>query len=63
MKDETPYIETEILLALMNEDIERLEKLIKAMLPGELYRFACQVSGLSKVLLDASRGIYPTDND
>ena len=33
---ETPYVGTEALLALLNEDEDTLQSLLRAMLPGEL---------------------------
>jgi hypothetical protein len=34
--NETPYMETEALLALLNVDLERCQEILDQMLPGEL---------------------------
>lgn len=36
MASETPYVETEALLAVMNDDEGRLAELLGGMFPGEL---------------------------
>jgi hypothetical protein len=50
--NETPYVETEALLALLNNDFERCEELLSKMLPGELFRLA----GLAQMLSDRALG-------
>ena len=47
---ETPYAETEILLAYMDEDDARLDALIREMLNSELTRFRQQVEALAWAL-------------
>lgn len=51
MSFETPYVETEALLAFMNEDSDRVQELIKEMLPGELDRFQGQLIDLAYLVL------------
>lgn len=39
----TPFVETEILLAVLDEDVDRAKDLLRGMLPGELRRFQLQL--------------------
>lgn len=47
---ETPYVETEALLAVMNGDWERAEELVGGMHLGELRKFDDQVLGLRELI-------------
>lgn len=49
-KPMTPYTETEALLAVMNDDTERLEALLDDMLPGEISALHEQVLTLDAAL-------------
>lgn len=49
-KPETPYTETEALLAVMNEDDERLKSVLDGLLPGEIRELYQQVGKLSTEL-------------
>lgn len=52
---ETPYAETEVLLAVMNNDIETAMKILSDFSPTELYTFANQLTEL-KYLVNRYRG-------
>lgn len=54
---ETPYVETEALLAAMNGDIDRCETLLAAFLPGELYAFERQVELLDDLIGRRTRAL------
>jgi hypothetical protein len=47
---ETPYIETEMLLAVMNDDTTRLLNLLQGMSPTEIRIFLDQVRSLEQWL-------------
>lgn len=47
---ETPYTETEALLAVMNDDWDRCVELLAGMLPGELRRFEDQAYRLHQLI-------------
>jgi hypothetical protein len=47
---ETPYTETEALLAVMNGDQGRLEELTRSLLDGELAELRDQVDALRRAL-------------
>jgi hypothetical protein len=56
-RSETPYVETEALLAVMNEDDERLQSLLDGMYRRELSEFAAQAQKLHEAIQRAwSRG-------
>lgn len=50
MANETPYIETELLLAVMNDDEDRAVSLLGEMLPGERQELARQCDQTAKLL-------------
>ncbi len=52
---ETPYAETEALLAVMNGDPERAEKILDGFLPNELITFDDQVTFLADLLARVER--------
>lgn len=54
---ETPYVETEALLAAMNGDIDRCETLLAGLLPGELYAFERQVELLDDLIGRRTRAL------
>ena len=54
---ETPYVETEALLAAMNSDIDRTESLLAGMLPNELRAFERQVELLSDLIARRTRAL------
>jgi hypothetical protein len=47
---ETPYIETETLLAVMNDDRERLDALVAELKPGEVKDLYRHTTALQNVL-------------
>lgn len=49
-RPETPYMETEALLAVMNEDHQRLKSLLNDMHPGEVQELYEQVGKLGSAL-------------
>lgn len=49
---QTPYAETEALLAVMSEDSDRARTLLDDMLPGERRTFARQVGALANMLAE-----------
>jgi hypothetical protein len=54
---ETPYVETEALLAVMNQDFGRMQELLDGMTRGELREFGDQVAELHGAVVRAwSRG-------
>jgi hypothetical protein len=54
-RNETPYTETEALLAVLNDDSDRLAELLDEMLPNELAALRDQAGKLS---LAASTSLY-----
>ena len=52
---ETPYTETEALLAVMNDDWDRCVELLAGMLPGELIRFEEQAYRLHQLISSYGR--------
>jgi hypothetical protein len=42
-RSRTPFIETEVLLAVLEEDVDRAKELLRGMLPGELWTFTQQL--------------------
>ena len=44
MSSRTPYVETEFLLAVMEENEEEIDRLVSDMLPGERKRLYRQLS-------------------
>jgi len=57
---ETPYVETEALLAAMNSDIDRTESLLAGMLPNELRAFERQVELLVDLISRRTRALAVT---
>lgn len=55
MAEQTPYVETEALLAVMNEDDGRAEELLGEMHEGELVTFARQLHELGLMVANATR--------
>lgn len=51
---ETPYLETEILLAVLQHDMDKAEAMIREMLPGERGIFGRQVGALQRLLMRVS---------
>lgn len=60
-KNETPYTETEVLLAIMNDDIEKTDRLLRDMLPYELTSFLRSANKLVFYITNAINGKYPLD--
>ena len=60
MADQTPFTETEVLLAVMNDDYDRALKLRDAMLDNERRTFTMQADRLARFmrtgLLEPERG-------
>lgn len=52
---ESPYVETEALLAAMNGDHERAEEILAGFLPGELRTFDDQVTLLRDLIARVQR--------
>lgn len=52
---ETPYVETEALLAAMNGDHDRAEAILADFLPGELRKFDDQVTLLGDLIARVQR--------
>lgn len=50
---QTPFIETEALLAVMDDDEDRSRELLATMLPNELARFERQVDRLGELVVEA----------
>jgi len=56
---ETPYTETEVLLAVMNSDGERAAELLKSMTLTELETLESQVGILESMVFRAANNLHP----
>lgn len=54
---ETPYVETEALLAVLQADLDRCEELLAGLLPGELRAFDRQVELLGDLISRRLRAV------